>query len=300
MIVGKEKDLVIVLVTYNHENYISDAIESVLEQETKYSYQIFIIDDASTDNNQKIIKNYQEKHTDKIVSLLFEKNNGPGLFQVEAKIESKYIAYLDGDDYWCSKHKIEKQIDFLEANPEYSGVGHPYKIVYEHIPDKDDLVVKPAKNEWCIDDMLEHVSEIYCHTATYIRKNIFKTVSIPKYTKKQIYCGDALISFVFAEYGPVKALDDVMSVHRHTGKGIWTSMSAKDEAFSIIKLFETLNEYFNYKYSKELRAQQKRIIKHFCRVHSKDKKFKLLCYLYRLKNDIKDLFRSMLLLSKPC
>ncbi len=123
---GKSKiDVCIAMLAYNHEKYIAYAIESVLMQKTSYAYKIIIAEDHSTDSTKKIILEYQKKYPDKIKLLLQEENVGAQQNNIDllSNLEGKYVAALEGDDYWTDPLKLQKQVDFLEANNEYSVCG---------------------------------------------------------------------------------------------------------------------------------------------------------------------------------
>lgn len=112
----------IIMPTYNHEAYISEAIESVLMQETEYSYELLINDDCSTDNTRNIAKDYAKNFPD-IIKLVYPETN-QGLLKSYKRLmeiaEGKYIAILESDDIWTDKFKLQKQISFLETHDDYS------------------------------------------------------------------------------------------------------------------------------------------------------------------------------------
>lgn len=109
--------------TYNHEKYISEALDSFLMQETNFPFEIIVRDDASPDKTAEIIREYEAKYPN-IIKPIYEKENGyqkgikpsPVTF---AKSIGEYIAFCEGDDYWTDKKKLQIQKDFLESNPEY-------------------------------------------------------------------------------------------------------------------------------------------------------------------------------------
>ena len=115
----------ILMPTYNHEKYISQAIESALAQKTKYDWELLINDDCSTDNTRKIAQEYAEKYPEKIKLIYPETNQG--LMKSYKRLleiaQGKYIAILESDDIWISEEKLEKQISFLEENEEYGLVA---------------------------------------------------------------------------------------------------------------------------------------------------------------------------------
>jgi glycosyltransferase involved in cell wall biosynthesis len=110
------------MLTYNQQEYIAQAIESVLMQETNFNYQLVIGEDCSTDQTKEICKKYAAKNPDKIKLLLNERNLGLGANYVKTYKEctGKYVAICDGDDYWTDPLKLQKQVDFLEKNKDFS------------------------------------------------------------------------------------------------------------------------------------------------------------------------------------
>ncbi len=122
----KKKSLVsICIITYNHEKYISKAIESILMQKTDFSFDIVIGEDFSTDRTKEILIQYKRKNPEKIHLLLHTHNIGSlqNFILTLTSCRGKYIAILEGDDYWTDPCKLQKQVDFLEANPEYGLVS---------------------------------------------------------------------------------------------------------------------------------------------------------------------------------
>lgn len=108
-------------ITYNHEQYISEAINSFLMQETDFPFEVVIGEDCSTDNTRKIVEKYKEMYPN-IIKLIVSENNvgmqANGQRTMEACI-GEYMALCEGDDYWTDKNKLQIQKDFLESNPEY-------------------------------------------------------------------------------------------------------------------------------------------------------------------------------------
>ena len=116
------------MMAYNHALFISEALEGVLMQKTNFDFDIVIGEDCSTDNTRQIILDYQKKYPGKFKLLLHEKNIGAMANQMAVfkACSGKYIAMCEGDDYWTDPYKLQKQVDFLEANEEYSICSHRY------------------------------------------------------------------------------------------------------------------------------------------------------------------------------
>lgn len=113
------------IVTYNHEEFIADCLESLLSQKTNFKFEIIIGEDCSTDNTRAIIQNYANQYPELIIPLFYEKNVGAveNIKQVYKKAKGKYIAHLDGDDL-ALPNKLQKQFDILERNPSYNICSH--------------------------------------------------------------------------------------------------------------------------------------------------------------------------------
>jgi glycosyltransferase involved in cell wall biosynthesis len=132
----------VLITTYNHEAYITNAIESALAQHTNFEYEIIIGEDHSTDRTREIVQDFNEKHSDKIRVLFSDPADSerdrafgpPGKTNFVGGVQActgQYIALLDGDDYWTDVHKLQKQVDFLDTNPEFAIACHNVTMFYE-------------------------------------------------------------------------------------------------------------------------------------------------------------------------
>src|SRR5690606_34101688 len=120
------------MITYNHEAYIKQAIEGILMQQTNFDVELIIADDCSTDRTETIIRELIENHSEnfKIKYYRHDINIGmmPNFIFSLKKCTGKYIALCEGDDYWTDPLKLQKQVDFLEGNPEYGICFHNVRI----------------------------------------------------------------------------------------------------------------------------------------------------------------------------
>ncbi len=120
------------MMTYNHAPFIAQAIEGVLQQETDFPFELVIGEDCSTDGTREIVFEYQEKYPDIIRMITSDENVGMkknGLRIVKA-CRGKYVAFCEGDDYWQSPHKLQKQADYLERHPECGLVYSSYDVYH--------------------------------------------------------------------------------------------------------------------------------------------------------------------------
>lgn len=127
----------VVCTTYNHEEFIKDAIDGILNQKTNFKFELIIHDDASTDGTAGIIREYADKYPE-IIRPIFQtenqkqKGNNMWLLFILPRIQGKYIALCEGDDYWIDENKLQLQTDFMEGHPDYSMCMHnAVKVNYE-------------------------------------------------------------------------------------------------------------------------------------------------------------------------
>jgi len=216
----------IVCKTYNHEKYISEAIESFLDQETDFSFQIIIHDDASTDKTPEIMRSYKEKHPHKIFPIYQKVNQyskgaeGKETMhqQLVSLIDSEYVALCEGDDYWIDKNKLQKQVNFLDNNLEYSASTHRSKVF-------DESIMRFKKNTGSkldvltIEDMILGGGGIVPSASIFMRSKYYL---IPQFGRN-LSIGDWQIQIHVSLYGPIKNYRDVMAVYRTNVSNSWTS-----------------------------------------------------------------------------
>ena len=174
--------LSVILITYNHEKYIIRALVSVLSQETDFPFEIVVGEDRSPDQTREIVKEYKKLYPDKIRLVHREKNTGrPTLNVYETTMACKgdYLAYLEGDDYWTDTKKLQKQVDFLEAHPEYIAVTHSHVMIDDNdneITDPEILKISDLykwSGEFTFDDY-KHSKKWPGHYASVVSRNIYK------------------------------------------------------------------------------------------------------------------------------
>ncbi|MFE3846680.1 glycosyltransferase [Flavobacterium sp. LB3P45] len=213
--------LSVCLITYNHENYIRQAIESVLMQKVNFDWELIIAEDCSTDTTRAIVLEYKEKYPDFIKLILQEKNVGPAknwknLIETP---KSKYIAYFEGDDYWTDPLKLQKQIDFLEFNPDYVLCFHQVNLLKPNGEIVDDFITKVPENYETIETLARLGN--YIHTPSVVFRNII--ISFPT-EFEQSPMGDYFLYMLLAQDGKLKYLKEKMAIYRE-GVGIWSAKS---------------------------------------------------------------------------
>ncbi len=111
----------VIIATYNQEKYIAHTLESVVNQETDFKYEVIVGEDCSTDGTAQIVKEYAEKYPELIIPIIREKNLGMSgnMFDLLSRIKGEYVAIIEGDDYWIDNRKLQKQVEFMDAHPDY-------------------------------------------------------------------------------------------------------------------------------------------------------------------------------------
>ena len=212
--------LSIYVATYNQENYIKIALDSIFMQKTKYSFEILVGEDCSTDGTRQVLKEYESAHAEDVRSgklkIFYRDHNMNGRNHEDLKSRStgKYIIALEGDDYWIDEDKIEKQIAFLESHPDYIAVAHNCVIVDENGIPTGEVYQECKQPEYTF---AHYMSEIMPgQTATIMYKNIFRDNTIDiSLLRKNLVPGDRLNYIVLLCNGKIYCMQECMSAYRH-------------------------------------------------------------------------------------
>jgi glycosyltransferase involved in cell wall biosynthesis len=216
--------LTIICTTYNHAAFIRDALESFIMQKTDFAFEVIVADDCSTDGTQKIILEYAERYPEIIKPVLREKNIGAvqNFIQSGAMVKTRYAIINEGDDYFTSPLKLQKQVDFLEANPEYALCFHPVKVIYHDLPDKQRIFPSDEhrfnKTTLTINDLLTHN---FIQTNSCLYRWRFVNENIAEFIPVDILPGDYYIHLLHAQKGNIFFMDECMSVYRIHSGGLW-------------------------------------------------------------------------------
>lgn len=105
----------IIVITYGHEKYIREALDSILMQKVNFKYGFLVDEDCSPDATRIILKEYQRKHPGKFVMVYRDENIGgrKNALDLVSRAKGKYLAYLEGDDFWVCEDKLQKQVDIM-------------------------------------------------------------------------------------------------------------------------------------------------------------------------------------------
>ena len=202
----------IFMLAYNQENYISQAIEGVLMQKTNFKTELVIGEDCSTDSTRSICKRYAKLYSDKIKLLLNDRNLGLGANYVRTYYQctGKYVAICDGDDYWTDPYKLQKQVDFLEANQDFKIVFTNNRNIYPSgNSDTRDLSNIPE-----ISSFEDLIRGNYIASVTVMFKNVELPETMQKWMLDLPYGDWPTYLLVTKDGGKIRFLDVISATYR--------------------------------------------------------------------------------------
>ena len=236
--------LTIVTTTYNQEKYIGQAIDGMLMQKTNFPFRIVISNDCSTDKTGEILKDYQEKHPDKIQIIENQTNLGAmgNFIHTLSNIkDTEYVALCDGDDFWTDKKKLQKQVDFLDNNKEYNICFHKSKLFYQNGEKEGGIIPENIEDTTTIEDLVKQ-NYIVANSVVYRWK--FNDTNLEEIFPRDIVPGDYYVHLLHAQDGKIKMLNEVMSAYRRHSEGMWWSNDSENkEKFTLQYGKKFLNFY---------------------------------------------------------
>ena len=236
------------LLTYNHEKYIAQAIESVLDQQADFDIEIIIGEDQSSDGTRDIVLFYLNKYPEKIKVFLHEYpenykrvSGRKNLVNNILNAAGDYIALLDGDDYWTDSLKLQKQVDFLDSHPSFSAVFHWADWFEDCVIHSKAYGPPLVKDFYTVDDLLEYSNFIPTCTAMFRRSLI---TEFPDWFYICPY-GDLPLHIMNALKGDIGFIDCSMAVYRVHKGGIYASRSEVNKQINNLYAFELIAANLN-------------------------------------------------------
>ena len=224
----------VVCTAYNHEKYLREALEGFVSQETDFPFEVLVNDDASTDGTAAILREYAAKYPDIIRPFYQEKNlysQGVNIYDAVfyPVARGEYIAACEGDDRWTDPHKLQLQVDFLDAHPEYSACVHNTlaHTVGGEEPDRV-LFAEGEDRDVPFEQVIRGMSHAF-HTSSILARREY-IVNPPEFRNVAFRHGftDYAVGVWLTLNGKVRFLDRCMSVYNiSSGVASWSSNTAK-------------------------------------------------------------------------
>jgi len=227
----------VVMITYNHEKFIAQAIEGVLMQKTAFPFELIIGEDCSTDGTRKIAQDYQTKYPETVKLLTPEANLGVGRNTVTClnACEGEYITFCEGDDFWTDPNKLARQAQLLDEQPEAAMCFHKVGMLDDvtgenkgYFPDttfpKNQLIQK------------EIIGKCWIATCSAMFRRKYMPILDDDFASLQI-CDWALF-ILLTSHGHVSYIDEVMAQYRVHGTGVWSSGSGQYRIRETVRTLE--------------------------------------------------------------
>jgi glycosyltransferase involved in cell wall biosynthesis len=243
--------LSVVITAYNHEKFIAQAVTSVLLQQVDCPYEIIIGDDCSTDGTGQIVDNLQRAHPRLIRVIRPASNlgdNGRPMFLETLKAaRGKYIAMLDGDDYWLSENKLATQVALMEADPGCTMTYHNVIRVFEDgsppAPYNDPQHAAMLTTEKMLD------GNYVPGCSPVIRADLVADFPPWFFT---LPCADWPLTLMATESGTVRYINEIWGAYRIHRGGLWNSLTEEAQAAQLVDVFEALYPHFAGRYARKL------------------------------------------------
>lgn len=262
----------ICILTYNHEEYVSQMLDSMLSQRTDFGFEILIHDDASTDRTADIIKGYAEKYPEIIKPVFEEENqfskseikNISGIYNFPRAL-GKYIAMCEGDDYWTDDEKLKLQVEYMENHPECSLCLHSAHRI--NIGVTGDKLMRPYKEsrEVSPDEIIDKSSG-YPTASLLMRADLMK--ALPDFYMKAPI-GDIPMQLTMAAGGYGYYMDRPMCAYRYFAPGSWTrdmiegsDAAAKQDLYlkQMTDMYDSFNDFSGHRFESAVESAKQRLV----------------------------------------
>lgn len=252
----------VICLTYNQQKYVRDCLNGFVEQQTSFPFEVLVYDDASTDGTADIIMEYKNSYPDIFRVELFKENNFSkgkgyvGFYNFGIKVaRGKYVAYCEGDDYWTDPLKLQKQVDFLEAHPQYVICAHETIVKDENPSQINGQLYSDLTNNLFISTKKRHYSfydtftgNIF-HVSSLMYKN--RALELPKWLPSVSAC-DMILYMLLAREGDMFVFPEAMSVYRGHSDSLTSSRAEYGTAIKFhllsIRILRLMNRFWNRQY----------------------------------------------------
>ena len=239
------------MITYNHAPFIAQAIESVLMQETDFRVVLVIGDDCSSDGTRQIVERYAALHPQVIRAVTHDVNIGMhrNSQSIQSVVDTEYVAFLEGDDYWNSLHKLQKQFNFLEDNAECALCCSQFS----HVMGRGlsgEFNPSPAQKR--IGELKDILRWNYILTCTVMYRREWLPAIPP--SLQNLYHGDMGCWVLLAQRGKIGCINEVMSTYRLHDGGVWSGISIEKRIAELLRTINGIHHHLNNQFPRIKRA----------------------------------------------
>jgi glycosyltransferase involved in cell wall biosynthesis len=225
------------MLAYNHDQYIAQAIESVLRQTTEFDFELVIGEDCSPDRTRQVAMQYASQYPERVRLILHDTNVGMhrNLVETLEACRGQYVAFLEGDDFWTSDLKLQKQAAFLDSHPEFVICSHPVQVLYADR--REDTATKPdPRQNVSLRELIEYRYPLPS-CGVMIRNGILPRLPAWFY---EVHNCDYAIQMLLARQGRIHYMDEVMGTYRKHQGGVSESTAAEYQLDKLIYLLDKM------------------------------------------------------------
>jgi glycosyltransferase involved in cell wall biosynthesis len=244
----------VLMLAYNHERFIAQALESILNQQVNFAYEIVIGEDCSADGTRAVLMDFYRRYPDRVVPILRDRNVGAmrNMMETMKHCHGQYLAFLEGDDYWLSVDKLQKQIDFLDSHPGCAICCHRVRLQdeerLENLGDKTEVFPLHDAGTYKLEDLLK---QNFIMTCSMVLRNELIGVLPEWFLGLQL--GDWPLCVLVARFGTIELLNEIMAVYRRHQGGTWSSRPQTSRIRESIRMLKALDETLAFRYSETIR-----------------------------------------------
>jgi glycosyltransferase involved in cell wall biosynthesis len=234
----------VLILAYNHERYIAQAIDGVLAQKLGCALEVIIAEDCSTDRTREIVADYARRYPDVIRPRFQNRNVGlsRNLLAGLMACTGDYIAVLDGDDYWTAEDKLQRQVNFLGLHPGFSICAHRVQKVFEDGSSPPEIYPALPRREASFDELLR---AMFVQTVTaVVRADLVHP--LPSWFREHGF--DWPFFLLLAAKGKIHVMEDVMAVYRVHPEGLWSGGTNVRRLKLAIECMTQINEHFRHRH----------------------------------------------------
>lgn len=269
--------LTVLTMTYNHEKYIAQCMDSVLAQRTDFPVQHIVLDHHSTDNTPNIVAAYAENHPSIQPVLLSRRRPSENVTGLFLRCRSPYVAICDGDDYFTDPLKLQKQVDFLESHPHCVLCFHPVAVVFENgdppgVYPPPTMLPRGMHEEYYLADMLQG-NLIQTNSVVYRWR--FRD-GLPDWFDATLCPGDWYWHLLHAETGKIGFLPELMSVYRRHNKALYIDSfkspreHRRRHGMAELKTYYVVNQHFHNRYFRRMADLASGVFANFLEIYTEE------------------------------
>jgi glycosyltransferase involved in cell wall biosynthesis len=282
------------VVTYNQMDYIKQCLDGILMQQTHFDFEIILGEDESTDGTREICIEYAKRYPNKIKlflrsrkDVIYINGNATGRFNMIENLKSckgKYIALCEGDDYWTDPLKLQKQVDFLEANKDFNICFHRANTLQNGEFKPHEIPNSFNNEQFHYVELLRYYNFISTASVMYRKPKNFK---LPNWFHS-ISFGDLGLYKLISQEKKIQCLEDVMSVYRIHNEGIFSGLSQLIVQQNYLSFYKTIFFILNAEEQGIVRIKVKQLLSKIANEKQPDSllKRKLYFYMLRMQNRV--------------